>query len=443
MVLITLAFLLNVLLISFVSAGFYSGYFAKITGFAIAENSCLGADLNNDGKVDIFDYSIFQTSYGKNCNEFICNGADLSGDGKVDIMDWAIFQPNWGRIDCLSGVICTDDDLGLNYYKQGTCTDSNGEMGDGCIIGGEHDGWLREIICQNNTCTMKDYKCPYGCSKGECDEEPIPITCTDSDGGLNPNVFGWTNFKMGSFELKHDDECALVLSYDNNSNPGGWQSITSCSGEDCYVEEAFCRKDENGNYIDADADQLIKCPNGCYEGACAEENQTTPILIDKCADINQTIRDKISSLEAGEYKVIKEEGAKAYKNNYIVLSADGFGFLLKVSEIVNHTVGYSSDQVKFTDVFSGDTYPTTITADGRGQVIINGIIFNVAYYGASSTAGENMYVILDYPFTTGNEKETYYCEPISTAVGVASAEPTEVTFFQAVAEIFKGIFGID
>lgn len=92
-------------------------------------------------------------------------------------------------------------------------------------------------------------------------------TCTDSDGGLEPSVFGYTDFKAGSFESKHKDSCALVSTYDSNGTPRGWQS-TNCSGKNCYVEEAFCRTDENGNFIDADADKLIKCSSGCSNGEC-------------------------------------------------------------------------------------------------------------------------------------------------------------------------------
>ncbi len=69
---------------------------------------------------------------------------------------------------CVKDVTCTDSDNGRNYYVKSSCTDNSGTMSDGCIIGGEHDGWLREIICQNNACYMADYSCPSGCKEGVC-----------------------------------------------------------------------------------------------------------------------------------------------------------------------------------------------------------------------------------------------------------------------------------
>ncbi len=116
--------------------------------------------------------------------------------------------------------------------------------------------------------TRRKLNALYGC---------VPTTaCTDSDGGVVTDVFGSTYVKSGTFELTHPDECALVSNYDNNGNPVGWQSADFCSGNNCYIQEAFCRLDSQGNVIDADADKLIKCPNGCSNGACIQS--TTPSI---------------------------------------------------------------------------------------------------------------------------------------------------------------------
>jgi len=75
---------------------------------------------------------------------------------------------------------CFDSDDGLNYYEEGNVTVSLCSVGnnsggcggnlvsDGCIIGGLHDGWLREISCSNNQAQMNDYQCPNGCANGAC-----------------------------------------------------------------------------------------------------------------------------------------------------------------------------------------------------------------------------------------------------------------------------------
>ncbi len=147
-------------------------------------------------------------------------------------------------------------------------------INDACF-NGTH---LAEGFCQQDKYQGRQgITCPRGCKGGVCltNETVAATTCTDSDGGLNTNTFGWTDFKAGSFELRHSDACALVSSYDSNGVPQAWQGPDpgqeqnwSCSGENCYVQEAFCRIDEQGNFIDADADQLIKCPNGCSNGVC-------------------------------------------------------------------------------------------------------------------------------------------------------------------------------
>ena len=64
----------------------------------------------------------------------------------------------------LQDIKCSDDDGGKNYYVLGNATGAayTGEVNtinDGCIIGGLHDGWLREAVCEGNVATWSDYKC--------------------------------------------------------------------------------------------------------------------------------------------------------------------------------------------------------------------------------------------------------------------------------------------
>jgi len=81
-----------------------------------------------------------------------------------------------GKLDFTEEPGCIDTDNGKNYYVKGECADTfGGSMGDGCITGGEHDGWLREIVCDDRgnglRCQMNDYKCPYNCLDGICTGE--------------------------------------------------------------------------------------------------------------------------------------------------------------------------------------------------------------------------------------------------------------------------------
>ncbi|MEK7544208.1 MAG: dockerin type I domain-containing protein [Patescibacteria group bacterium] len=53
----------------------------------------LPADINADGKIDIFDYNILVAQYGKTGT----NTADINGDGKVDIYDYNALVTDFGR----------------------------------------------------------------------------------------------------------------------------------------------------------------------------------------------------------------------------------------------------------------------------------------------------------------------------------------------------------
>ena len=53
--------------------------------------TCAGADLNNDGKVDLDDWQIFTDCYGKG-PEGQCATSDFSGDGVIGLNDFGCFK---------------------------------------------------------------------------------------------------------------------------------------------------------------------------------------------------------------------------------------------------------------------------------------------------------------------------------------------------------------
>ncbi len=69
--------------------GIESG-FSTSKVFTVSKTLNTRADLNNNGKLDIGDWSIFLTSFGS-ANPDVRKQADLNGDGKVDISDFSIF----------------------------------------------------------------------------------------------------------------------------------------------------------------------------------------------------------------------------------------------------------------------------------------------------------------------------------------------------------------
>jgi hypothetical protein len=68
--------------------------FAMMTPEYSGSSLSILGDLNNDGKVDIFDYTIFIGDFGKTGTSLI---SDLNKDGKVDIFDYTIFSQNFGK----------------------------------------------------------------------------------------------------------------------------------------------------------------------------------------------------------------------------------------------------------------------------------------------------------------------------------------------------------
>jgi hypothetical protein len=148
---------------------------------------------------------------------------------------------------------CTDMDEGLNYYTKATCSDSTGNsMSDGCIVGGDHDGWLREIVCSNGQCQMKDYQCPFGCADGVCIEGNGTF-CTDTDDGLNFDVAGNCVHNIRGPTQSHGDVCGVTIDgvpYPNillewycHEEWGcqRYQSAPYTEGYDCEQEGKICQ----------------------------------------------------------------------------------------------------------------------------------------------------------------------------------------------------------
>jgi len=65
----------------------------------ISEDPCDGADLDEDGDVDLDDYSLFKELFG--CEgSYECSLADLDNDGDVDLDDYMRFNNNFGESGC-------------------------------------------------------------------------------------------------------------------------------------------------------------------------------------------------------------------------------------------------------------------------------------------------------------------------------------------------------
>ncbi|PIN93937.1 hypothetical protein COU54_01070 [Candidatus Pacearchaeota archaeon CG10_big_fil_rev_8_21_14_0_10_31_24] len=192
----------------------------------------------------------------------------------------------------------TYDGSTIKVYKDGVLYGSksiSGELsgigkfciGKDCGISNRFfDGSVDEVKVYDVALSASKIKEIYDSEKGNLVDDTTSsgsgdsALCVDSDGGVNSKVSGWTDFTFGDFYLKNEDHCVVVDSYDSDGSAGGWHSDSSCSGSNCYVEEAYCKTDSSDNFIDSDATELIKCPSGCSNGACdlVSENSCSELI---------------------------------------------------------------------------------------------------------------------------------------------------------------------
>ncbi len=103
----------------------------------------------------------------------------------------------------------------------------------------------------------------------------LPITCTDSDGGQEYGIKGAATSSSRDIEGRIDC-CKLQHStFAGDSvahiGPGGGP----CTAEAPYLYEAVCGEDKMPTMV------VYRCPNGCNNGACVENNAACQKLLEK------------------------------------------------------------------------------------------------------------------------------------------------------------------
>jgi len=67
--------------------------------FSIEEKKCFGSDLNNDGRVNVADFSIMMFYWNKSLDEMktkpVNRCADVDGDGFIGLIDFSIMMYRW------------------------------------------------------------------------------------------------------------------------------------------------------------------------------------------------------------------------------------------------------------------------------------------------------------------------------------------------------------
>jgi len=167
---------------------------------------------------------------------------------------------------------CTDSDGGMNIYTAGEAKNYPYGLSDSCdFLSGKNV--LNEAICgqdgipkyQNVTCPANT---PY-CNMAVCSN--TPPKCTDTDGGIYPNVKGSVTESHLKDPQPHTDYCeditTLLPAYDSSTN-------ACAAGSSCGVREFYC------NGLNLGFKDLL-CSNGCSNGACL---QSTNISNATCTD---------------------------------------------------------------------------------------------------------------------------------------------------------------
>jgi hypothetical protein len=234
---------------------------------------------------------------------------------------------------------CTDSDNGKNANTSGTATLGPTENQDTCA----DNSTVTEYYCDSNRIASQNITCGTGktCKSGACKE----ITCEDSDGGIEKNVFG-----IASLGATADaDTCysnSTVIEY-YCSDGAIKHALMECSGEDVCLNGTCtapkCTKKEKNLDPDDKTWYSIKTASSIklYDGEMAEimtskhkylveasgisEDEVTLVLYDNDSDslcdadfaeddtdddfCGEDVGIEVGTIENGTYAVVKGDMA--------------------------------------------------------------------------------------------------------------------------------------
>jgi len=246
-------------LISFVSAGFWSNFFAKITGNPVSSsnNTCSDGDLG----IDIYhttEVSNTTITYQDKCVndssliEYYCDESNVkSSYHSCPVGNSCLF----GR--CVSNQICRDIDRGLNMFVKATCRDSSGkQFSDSCsdII------YLKDYACTSETaegkCVEYSIFCSNGCVDGVC-LETIKVVPNEETGPINlPDISFY-----GCSGCVEDKKCY----------PFGYRKGGEYCSDNFYFIAQLKEKSKCDNNFECTS-------NSCVSGQCVSEGLLKKIL---------------------------------------------------------------------------------------------------------------------------------------------------------------------
>jgi len=176
------------------------------------------------------------------------------------------------------------------------------------------------------------------------------FSCTDSysgDGYYNEGGAVGYNLTLNNFCNQSNDYCERHFVDHLN---GFWGTLDYCDGD--YIMEAYCKGNAGEHLAQGGVLAYDKhlCENGCEEtkldgGYCVSSPKV-------CADLNQTIKDKIIELQkTGEYINFIEGNGRMFEGDYVVVSQNGFSKILKIESVRRNS---TSTWVYFEDAVNNE-----------------------------------------------------------------------------------------
>ncbi len=194
-----------------------------------------------------------------------------------------------------------------------------------------------------------------------------------------------------------------------------------------FVDPVFgsFKLDFSGLNVEADSDAretiTIKCGSSDQCSVTLTDHQGYEAGIDWYNN-----KTAVALQDDSEYSIRVIEKAIVNESHYVVVGNEDEGHLVELDNIYNDTgTDATDDEVKFKDVFSGETYSTQITTEGTGSVEIGGKTYTVTYVDDTAT-DDDEYVRLGYPDSSGNNAIIFPTIETSKGAKVAFIEPITI-----------------
>ena len=430
LILIAFFLVVSVLLISFVSAGWFSDNWNKITG-KVASGSqnnitgiyCHDSDGGDDSYVKGSVLVVYKSWFGLITNNYTFTDSCYSTLVKVN----NTYVPQKGLVEyycdntnlkskqyictCVDGACvapCTDSDGGKNYYVKGGVNKGASWFEDRC----EPDGLLKEYYCQSPTEEgFERYACPKGCFYGEClnvtvrqlGEKAYYKEYLNVDGKI-VQVSQITNNIVGfdTDQVTFTDASGNIYPISITKEGEGTVPI----GGIAYVVKYYGNSTQPPGTRYVIVTKLAQNPNdGC---GLLSSNATAKVIELQNLVSNYTNYTNPYANRSVGFVVLKE-GEKIYTNDYAVIPS--YPYVIKIIRIINNSNIRLPNTVTWQNIFNGDVATVSDTVYGNGELLTGGSKYTFVVYASPPTnPSDSRSITLDFPQTTGTIKMTFYCQ---------------------------------